>query len=569
MATELGTVVGGKYQILREVGRGGMSVVYYAMDTHLNSHWAVKEVRKTSSTQKNEVVINSLLAEKELMKKLSHPALPRIVDFIEDQETIYVVMDFIEGRSLDKIIKEHGAQPADAVIEWAKQLCDVLDYLHSKNVIYRDMKPANVMLKPDGNVVLFDFGIAREYKEQNLADTTILGTKGYAPPEQFGSRQTDARSDIYALGMTMQHLLTGIDPRNPNYEFHPVREYNPEVSAGLESIINKCVAIDPDDRYQNCGELLYALQFPEEEVEIFKKRQKRKLTAFIVMASISILMVILGLVGLLLAKNENNKNYDYMINISTSTPYETKVETYTRAIDLFGDDTRAYIKLLEAYEDNNLFGDTESKQFTGKYNENQDAFDMTTTDYLDLSYKAGVTYLYLYSGGDNTFRTRILKSYPYFYTISGDDSETKNTSYKNYSVSKSYEILGDFYKKYVVSATSVKEPTKEAYEQLLSSLNVCITNLDKYDSDDAAYIKLTTYQEIENLIATHTSGLAKTGVDKQKVTSILSTVIKNTKALSVTQAKSLEIRDEIIGNYAGYVDDINRAYTNAAERSGK
>ena len=98
---------------------------------------------------------------------------------------------------------------------WAMQLCDALSYLHSQNppIIYRDMKPANVMLKPEGNIKIIDFGIAREYKEQNLADTTVLGTKGYAPPEQY-SGQTDPRSDIFALGMTMHHLLTGMDPRS-------------------------------------------------------------------------------------------------------------------------------------------------------------------------------------------------------------------------------------------------------------------------------------------------------------------------------------------------------------------
>lgn len=210
---EIGTVLEGKYEILREIGRGGMSVVYLAMDTHLNKQWAVKEIRKRGNGKKDEIVVNSLLAEANLMKGLDHPALPRIVDIIDHGSTIFVVMDYIEGESLDKILKAEGVQAEDVVITWAKQLCDALSYLHTQTppIIYRDMKPANVMLKPEGNVKIIDFGIAREYKEQNLTDTTVLGTKGYAPPEQY-SGQTDARSDIYALGMTMHHLLTGIDP---------------------------------------------------------------------------------------------------------------------------------------------------------------------------------------------------------------------------------------------------------------------------------------------------------------------------------------------------------------------
>lgn len=215
--TEIGTVIDGKYEILKEIGRGGMSVVYLAMDKHLNKQWAVKEIRKKGSGKNDEIVVNSLLAEANMMKKLDHPALPRIVDIIDNGVTIYVVMDYIEGESLDKILNEYGAQPEELVVNWAKQLCDALSYLHSQKppIIYRDMKPANVMLKPEGNIKIIDFGIAREYKEQNLADTTVLGTKGYAPPEQY-SGQTDPRSDIFALGMTMHHCLPVLTPGMEN-----------------------------------------------------------------------------------------------------------------------------------------------------------------------------------------------------------------------------------------------------------------------------------------------------------------------------------------------------------------
>lgn len=209
--TKIGTVIAGKYEILKEIGHGGMSIVYLAMDKHLNKQWAVKEIRKKGSGKHDEIIVNSLLAEANMMKRLDHAALPRIVDIIDSGTTIYIIMDYIEGESLDKILNSYGAQSEDKVIGWAKQLCEALSYLHSQKppIIYRDMKPGNVMLKPEGNIKIIDFGIAREYKEQNLADTTVLGTKGYAPPEQY-SGQTDPRSDIYALGMTMHHLLTGV-----------------------------------------------------------------------------------------------------------------------------------------------------------------------------------------------------------------------------------------------------------------------------------------------------------------------------------------------------------------------
>lgn len=214
----LGDVIDGKYEILRELGRGGMSIVYLAMDKRLNKQWAIKEFRKDKDDENRRVALESLLKEANIMKKLDHPTLPRIVDIIDQDSTIYIVMDYIEGESLNKVLDAYGAQPQDAVIEWAKQLSEVLDYLHTRKppVIYRDMKPANIMLKPDGTIRLIDFGIAREYKEGSTGDTEIIGTRGYAAPEQFGEKgQTDARTDIYSLGVTLYHLVTGKNPAEP------------------------------------------------------------------------------------------------------------------------------------------------------------------------------------------------------------------------------------------------------------------------------------------------------------------------------------------------------------------
>lgn len=567
MATQIGSVIDGKYEILKQIGKGGMSIVYLAMDKRLNKQWAVKEIKKTVNGKQDEIIVNSLLAEANLMKRLDHPALPRIVDIIDSGQTIYVVMDYIEGESLDKILNEYGAQPQELVIEWAKQLCDALGYLHSQKppIIYRDMKPANIMLKPEGNLKVIDFGIAREYKEKNLSDTTVLGTKGYAPPEQHGSRQTDARSDIYALGMTMHHLLTGIDPRPADYMYVPIRQYNPELSGGLERIIDKCTALDPEDRYQTCNDLMYALEHYEEEDDSYKKKQKRRLNVFLVSVGMAVVMSITGVAAQLLQIRENNKDYDKKINISSSTPYETRVETYLEAIDLYGTDTRAYLKLLEAYKDNGLFGDEESNLFTAKYNDNKSKFSIEETEYLDLSYEAGITYLYLYSGGDNSFRTRVLKAHPYFQSI----LDTKNEEYEYYNMAQSYGILGDFYSQYVVNVTSVKEPAKEDYEGLLESLEVCINNMDDYDYDDAAYIKLTMYREIANLLNNHRKGFAATKVDKNSILDIQEIVKKKTEELSVTQQASMEIRDSILESYEEYVENIERSYKNTQERSGK
>lgn len=163
--TEKGTVLDGKYEILKEIGRGGMSVVYVAMDLRLNKQWAIKEI-KDDGSKDTQTLLKGLEREANILKKVDHPVLPRIVDIIQKDNRVYVVMDYVEGRPISEILKEQGAQPQELVIEWAKQLGSALDYLHSMEppIIYRDMKPSNIMLKPNGNVKLIDFGTAKEYK---------------------------------------------------------------------------------------------------------------------------------------------------------------------------------------------------------------------------------------------------------------------------------------------------------------------------------------------------------------------------------------------------------------------
>ena len=561
MSTKIGTVIDGKYEILKLIGTGGMSYVYLAMDQRLNKQWAVKEIKKTANGKNDEIIENSLLAEANLMKKLDHPALPRIVDIIDNGKTIYVIMDYIEGESLDKILNEYGAQPQELVIDWAKQICDALQYLHSQKppIIYRDMKPANIMLKPEGNIKIIDFGIAREYKEQSLADTKVLGTKGYASPEHYGNRQTDARSDIYTLGMTMHHLLTGIDPRPADYMYAPIRQWNPELSGGLERIIDKCTALDPDDRYQTCNELMYALEHYEEEDGLYKKKQKRKMIAFVICLSMSIVMVATGIFGNLMSSYENNKDYDKKINISTSTPYNTKIQSYLDAIDLFKDDTRAYRKLLQAYKDNGKFGNDESKQFEAKYNANKGLFDQQSEETLELYYEAGTLYFYMYTNdGEENLREKIKRSQPYFELIV--DSKYKN--FKYYNISNGYATVCRFYSEYVLSDTSKKEPTQKIYTDLIDTLNESVGNLDDYDDEDSAYVKLVLYKQIMDLLNDQRKGFAQLGVEKEKVLNLLDEINNKTKEMFVTQEASTELKQDIKDNYSKFIDNVNRTYQN-------
>lgn len=358
--TKLGTVLDGKYEILKKVGQGGMSIVYLAMDNRLNKQWAVKEI-KNDGSKTIDTLLKGLEREANILKNVDHPVLPRIVDIINENGTIYVIMDFVEGKPLNEVLKTEGAQSQSKVIEWGRALASALDYLHSMNppIIYRDMKPSNIMLKPDGTVKLIDFGTAKEYVIENNADTTALGTRGYAAPEQFGDAQgrgiynTDARTDIYNLGATLYHLVTGKNPSEPPYEIKPIRQWNPMLSSGLEQIILRCCQANPNDRYQSCSELLYALDHYNELDNEYKAQSRKKLASFAVVAGLSLASLGCAIFGAVKRNELKELNYnDKVIDAKEAlmaNDVDRAISYYKDAINLDDSLSEAYIGLLDTY----------------------------------------------------------------------------------------------------------------------------------------------------------------------------------------------------------------------------
>lgn len=254
---QVGDFFDGRYIIEKILGRGGMGTVYLARNINTDTFWAVKEI-----CSKEDAAID-LLAEPRLLKKLEHPALPRLFDILEMDGKLYMISDYIEGVSLDKKIEEDGKIAEEIVADWAVQLGKALLYLHSQKpnpIIYRDMKPSNIILTGSGNLKLIDFGIAREYKSQSEGDTVYIGTRGYAAPEQYGTGQTCAASDIYSLGVTLHHLLTGKSPLEPPFGNKPIRCFDSTLSLEMEEIICKCTMESAADRYQSASELLRDLE---------------------------------------------------------------------------------------------------------------------------------------------------------------------------------------------------------------------------------------------------------------------------------------------------------------------
>ena len=330
------------YEIKSIIGKGGMSTVYLAEHKRLHTRWAVKEVAKTQGARFD------FLAESNILKRLQHPMLPRIVDIFEDEQHIYIVEDFVEGITLEELLKRQGKVDEEQGLTWFKDLCGVLGYLHRQQphpIIYRDMKPSNVMLQPDGSLKLIDFGIAREYKQESSADTTYIGTKGYAAPEQFGRAQTDARTDIYSLGVTMYHLLTGKSPYEPPYQFVPARQLEPRLSHGVEYILGKCVQPEPADRYQNVELLLDDLNHIYRFDKAYHRYRAVKWARVLVIAGL--LCVSVGLMAggrVLMAREKEQRYSDLLMEASqlyTSAPDEA-LDTLELAQSLYPDREEGY-----------------------------------------------------------------------------------------------------------------------------------------------------------------------------------------------------------------------------------
>lgn len=262
-----GFLLANRYLIQEVIGSGGMGSVYRARDMHFPNVprlVAVKEMINTSPDPLvRQTIVQNFEREANILATLNHPSIPKIYDYFSFENRSYLVLEYIHGKDLEAIINETpGFLPEEQVLHWAIQLCDVLAYLHNHKpdpIIFRDMKPSNIMINLSGDVVLVDFGIARTFQVGQKG--TMIGTEGYSPPEQYRGEATPL-ADIYALGATLHHALTRRDPRlEPPFSFseRPIRKINPSVSPELEAVINTALEYEPSKRYQSAEAMKEAL----------------------------------------------------------------------------------------------------------------------------------------------------------------------------------------------------------------------------------------------------------------------------------------------------------------------
>ncbi|HEX9035555.1 MAG TPA: protein kinase [Ktedonobacterales bacterium] len=260
-----------RYGIVRKLAQGGQSAVYLARDTYAeNAERAIKEMSESQiEPDKRQQAINDFMREAQLLSSLDHPALARVFDVFMENTRYFLVMEYVRGHNLEDEMVQYRREPLDweDVTRLGMALADVLTYLHSQQpaIIYRDLKPANVMLLPEGGVKLIDFGIARRLNPTRMADTMQLGTDGYAPLEQYSSR-SETRSDVYALGASLYHLLTGRVPeaaplRIAGHQLTPIRAHNRRVPEPVERVILQALNLYAQDRFQTAQQMKEALEW--------------------------------------------------------------------------------------------------------------------------------------------------------------------------------------------------------------------------------------------------------------------------------------------------------------------
>ena len=535
-------IIDSKYEILKLLNTGGMnSAIYLALDKKLNRQWAIKKVRKSSSQ-----TTSMLMAEASIMKNLDHPMLPRIVGIEEDPKFFYIIMDFVQGENLKTVVTSSGPQVQDTVVSWGIKLCDVLTYLHGKGIVYRDMKPANIMLSPDGNIKLIDFGIAREYKENASEDTTALGTEGYAAPEQYeGKGQTDARTDVYGMGITLFQLLTGVNPSSYQENIFSIRLQNPNLSSGLDKIILKCTNKDPKKRYQSTEELKKALLNYRKLDDKFLKKQKKVIKKFFTLLGLSTLCFVIAGGSFIASCFQKNNRYSALLS---GVPSKANI---IKAIDVKPSETAGYVALLNYY--GKEIDQNELSEFSHIYGEHREDI----TDIEDVSMIAGEKILGSYS--EKSIRAKLVAGEPYF-----------NAASKKYSSAKIYVSMAEFYRAYIMQDDSaiVKEPSKKDYEKLLRGMSDILKENEKLDSDDKHSIMLASDQLILGLLSENADSMREQKISKSDLTSIVSSVEKNIDSIN-TRVKVLKEKKEAVkASIVTAKEKIELAY-NAPKEGGE
>ena len=589
--THVGSSVGGRYNIIEKLGEGGMSVVWLARDSRLERLQAIKEIKNNASDATHRVDVDLMRKEAHIMKNLDHPNIVHVNDIIDENGALYVVMDYVPGKDLAKIMRENReaqgggvyAFPQEDVVDWGIQLCDALGYLHVQNppVIYRDMKPGNVMLQDDGTVKIIDFGIAREFKPNQSTDTKPLGTRGYASPEAAESvAQTDARSDIYSLGVTLFHLVTGHSPmefiKQPNLP--PIRQLNPTLSPALEQTIIRTNQWDPALRQQTMNELRYELEHPVEPVEYVRMRQTVGRFKTMLIAGIACLVLGIGCftASRIVRSSGNAGLIERAKSASTAVPADNgpsdAEKLYTQAIEIDPGNIDPYMDLIKnVYTADDRFTVEESQRWRSLHDAHKSSIDRSDR-YAELCYETGYDYFFYYDYGSDEL-SRGSEAVPWFDNAVEYFTEGGTLTKPQRDAAMTFSYIGNF-QKFIADKANRGEDVDEYgnYYQSLAQIITSIANEEETGIAVAPIVQLRLYDVITRALGSskYVRGFRRAGVSIQQVTDLLNSAHEGTMRLSQDAQSGEEIQklyDSAMNNYQNALDTINENYNSVGAKA--
>lgn len=515
-------VLNGRYEISRIIHTSGMANVYLVIDSSLGKTWCLKEVIK-SEAGREDIERLSLIEEANIMKDLSHSSIPRIVTIEEDGDSIFIVMDYVDGISIKSWLKKKGRIDQDIVVKWMKQVCGVMIYLHNRNkpILYRDMKPDNVMIQSDGNIKVLDFGISIVTENGTTVIEKALGTRGYAAPEQSKRGNVcDLRADIFALGRTMYYMLTGISPSVVKGELKPIRDIDSSLSLGLEIIIDKCCKPNPDDRYQTVEEVLYALGNIDKLDESYKRAVKKKIKVVGSLLIGSLGLFTLSFIPYGIYRTGVNNRYTEMVNTAMQTG---RVSDYIDAISIKPKNILPYLGLVDTVKSDGVFSVEEEEEILSVINVNLSDLK-NKKEYGQFAFNMGKLYWFYYGGTDGK-----VVSTKWFKEAMNNDFNTKE--------SKMFYEMGMFEK--TVSMAKVESSDKGIYKDYWYNL------LSAKELDNSEIVELQLLNSIADTIIGYRKDLNKDGVSDKDIKNEVSKIKAYIDKVSPSTDKGKELETNL------------------------
>lgn len=546
------TIESGRYRVDQLIHDGSMSRVYKVYDTQLHKTWCLKEViNPPENSTVGTAETDALKYEYSLMATLNSPNIPRPLapQLSEDKKRIWYILDWIDGVAASKLLKEEGAIDDNTVIQWGISLARVLSYLHANNIIYRDMKPQNVMItKTQPEVHLIDFGTAHVVTETDYIQERAVGTKGYAPPEQTKKGVPyDMRWDLYALGATLFALATGFAPLKAERAAKQVGNFDinkfaSSASQGLRDVVLKATSIDPEKRYQSSEEMLVDLQNIGKRDSNYRAAARRKIVLNRVLWGAAVVSLVLAGSGYAIGSSNISGQIKQRESVAQSSE---NYEDYKRVAELDGDNMQAYYGMLEALKKGGKVTKDQESDFLGVLMPNLNDLKQQK-GYGDLAYNIGQMYFFYY--GDTNDVEGQKQAASWF-------KDAVQSGTRNEDLASGLYLVSDF-------QGSVQSAMRDGSDAgMYGNVYKSFLNVLK-NSGGNPVIESSVYNSLMELINNYSFRLAQEGISKDSVVNVIHQATDYaSKTDSGDGTRVEELKENIRKITPGLEDKVNIAYS--------